>query len=165
MRRFALFIIFIVHITCLRAQDIYCDSAVAKHVFSPSRLTMVEPCVTVKGVVKFLLPGRDGDMHIALKPDSGYSRLINASNIAVWDSCLVCEIVCQHAPDSTAGVGDICKGYVNHVQVPRAGSHIAVTGTLAEDDGEGILGKYGWMEIHPVTAIASLKPVQRQPGR
>ncbi len=133
-----------------------CDSTIEKHVFNPHRFKILNECITVKGIVKWLVPGADGDMHIALKPDSGYTFRLNAANLLIWDSCLVCEIVCQHEPNPAAGVGDICKGYLNNIQVPPPGAHILVTGKFVEDDGEGIFGRYGWNEIHPVSKINRL---------
>src|SRR5690349_18981347 len=45
-------------------------------VYLPSRLTLKNACTTVAGTVDCVQPEPDGDMHIRLRPDLAYRRLL-----------------------------------------------------------------------------------------
>jgi len=133
------------------------DTTFDNHVFNPKRFKVLENSITVTGIVQKLVPAPDGDMHVAIKLDSGQGDRVNANNAAIWNGCLVAEIICEHEAEDKEGVGYICKGYINKIEVPKIGDHISVTGKFVTDEGKGPFGPYGWNEIHPVTKIENLK--------
>jgi hypothetical protein len=133
------------------------DTTFDNHVFNPKRFKVLANSITITGIVEQLVPAPDGDVHIVIKLDSGQGNRINENNIAIWNGCLVAEVICEHEPTDKSGVGYICKGYQNKIEVPKIGEHISVTGKFVTDMGKGPFGPYGWNEIHPVTKIEKLK--------
>jgi hypothetical protein len=102
-------------------------------VYDPDRLEVLKTCQTFRGVVLFVKHEEDGDYHVVMKPDPGYSSYLNDDNLRYQDSGLVAEIMPgQRFP------------------LPFAGEHIAMFGTWVLDRD------YGWDEMHPVWAITNL---------
>jgi hypothetical protein len=63
------------------------DQSLWNHVYNPSRLQIIDNCITVSGVIELKRIEPDGDYHIRLKLDPQFSRLINSANInrlAIW---------------------------------------------------------------------------------
>jgi len=66
-----------------------CDKSLWQHVFLPTRLHIVDPCITATGVIKSIHVENDGDFHIKLLADN--SSLINQANIKFENGDLVLE--------------------------------------------------------------------------
>lgn len=160
-----------------------CRAEPLANVYHPSRLRVLDPCTTAVGVVRLVRHEADGDMHINVRLDPPYARMVNASNLARQDGDLVVEIVpadepgCvvgqpPKAPSGTYDYG-ICTGA--NVLTPPVGARVRVIGPYVIDT------VHGWAEIHPawsitllgveppapasVLQIASLVPDPLQPGR
>jgi hypothetical protein len=123
-----------------------CDSSIWKYVYDPERLDVIEKCVTVTGIVEESSADEDGDQHMLLKLDQGQESLINKKNQKEKNGYLVIEAVCVNKT-SLPKVGGTCKGYVNHIKLPKVGDHVKVTGSYVIDTHNG------WAEIHPITKI------------
>ncbi len=41
----------------------------------------------------------------------------------------------------------VCNGYINHIQLPKVGDHVKVTGSYVVDSHNG------WAEIHPISKV------------
>jgi hypothetical protein len=119
-----------------------CESAWWKYVYSPERLAIHEPCVTVRGVVLEVRHPIDADAVVFLKPDPEYARYSSGDRFEL-------EIVCKH-PLFRFFVFR-CWSCVNRIQVPRTGDHIEADGFYVEDLA------HRHMEIHPVTRITVLR--------
>ena len=127
-----------------------CDKSLWQHVFLPTRLHIVNPCITTTGVIKSINAENDGDFHIGLLADN--SSLINQANIKFENGDLVLEVICQN-PVSRPEVGSACNNF-NHppISIPPVGSHVAVTGSYVLDTRNN-----NWAEIHPVTSIVRIQ--------
>ncbi len=128
-------------------------------VYLPFRLHVKKRCVTVTGVVDCLRREPDGDIHIELRLNRAYRRLLTAPN--AFQRCphhrgphLVVEIVPQEGqlpfPDNSASLA----GFVTP-RAPPAGARVRVTGPYVLDTNalHDVIfpGKNaaGWAEIHP----------------
>jgi len=116
------------------------------HVYSPDRLQLLAPCVTVTGTVAVIRSERDGDLHVLLGLDSGQEKYINAKNVSSENGDLVLEPVCVRPPTQPDAI-PACAAYTNPLPIPAVGTHISVTGAWVLDLD------HGWMEIHPVFAF------------
>jgi hypothetical protein len=70
-------------------------------VYLPSRLAVKSGCTTVTGIVDCVQPEPDGDIHIRLRPDPPYRKLLTAANALQQcpnekDPHLVVEIIPQN---------------------------------------------------------------------
>lgn len=136
-----------------------CGDSLWQHVYHPSRLLVLQDCVTVTGMLVDAtanLPHHqadgarhepDGDTHGWLKVDPQFANLINAGNTSNEDGNLVFEIVC-HYTVSQADAKPSCQGFTDHTVIPPIGSHVAITGTLVKETNHA-----HWNEIHPVCLI------------
>lgn len=119
------------------------DDSLVSRVYRPHRLLLLDPHMTVSGVVNSIHTGFDGDYHINLKiKDQG---LLAKNNKSDEDSCLVLEIVC------VKNTMHICRGYTNKVTIPSVGDSIDVVGPYVFDKIHKIT------EIHPVERLRILK--------
>ena len=116
------------------------------HVYSPDRLQLLAPCVTVTGTVDVIRTESDGDLHVLMRLDSGESKYLNAKNISAENGDLVTEPVCVNSPIQADAVA-ACTGYHNPLSIPAVGTHVAATGAWVLDLD------HGWMELHPVFAF------------
>jgi len=123
-----------------------CDTSLWKYVYNRKRLEITEICKTVTGVIEESNADEDGDQHMLLKLDKGQKSILTQRNIKKKQGDLVIEAVCINNV-SLKKVGNTCKGYVNHIQLPHIGDHVKVTGSLVIDSHNG------WAEIHPITSI------------
>lgn len=127
-----------------------CDPKLWNNVYKPSRLQVMEKCLTVTGTIEESHADIDGDQHMLLKLDHSFKHLINKRNKKKKNGDLVIEAVCINKITEKK-VGDACKGYINHVQIPKVGDRVSVTGSYVLDTHNG------WMEIHPISKIEKLK--------
>ena len=127
-----------------------CDPTIWKYVYDPTRLEVVDKCMTATGVIEESSADDDGDQHMLLKLDAGQENLLNKKNIKGKNGYLVIEAVCM-ANITNPKVGGACKGYVNHVQLPKMGDHVKVSGSYVIDSHNG------WAEIHPISKIEVIK--------
>ena len=147
-------------------------------VYLSSRLKLVERCMTVTGTVDCLKAEPDGDVHIRLRLDPQYMRLLRPANSL--QTCLdqpgphlVVEIIPQHSQGvfrtNTADSG----GFITPA-TPTPGDHIVVTGPYVVDTNvlhrvlyQGRAAE-NWAEIHPAWGIKVDNPARpnqpNQPG-
>jgi hypothetical protein len=147
---------------------VMCDSTLWNHVYDPSRLTLVQDCIEVTGIVweKPIAEG-DADYHISIKLDNGQAFYLNQKNYELKDSCLVVEVVCAVKDMKRKGkvkttllyrllysdLPGVCDDYYNKIYIPKKGEHVKVSGPLIIDEGEYSIVEHGWQEIHPVNSI------------
>lgn len=136
-----------------------CGDGLWQHVYHPSRLIVLQDCVTVTGELVDATQGQahhqpdgvrhegDGDTHGWLKVDPPFANLINAGNTSDEGGNLVFEIVC-HYQVTQADAKSSCVGFADHTTIPPVGAHVAITGTLVREKNHK-----QWNEIHPVTRI------------
>jgi hypothetical protein len=111
---------------------------VLEGVYAPSRLLVLEPCVTVTGVVHGIEYSLDGDItfNLALPADKTY--LLNEDNLRDQDGMLHIEII---------------PGDQQRVATPNEGDRVTVTGPWVNDT------IHGHNEIHPAWLIAPKPPL------
>ncbi len=103
-------------------------------VYHPQRLIVKSRCRVAIGTVRAVkFEEYDGDVHVDLRPDPGYEKLLSDGNARVGGN-LVVEIV----PQDRA-----------HVVVPQEGARIEVVGPWVEDT------QHGWNEIHPAWWVSA----------
>jgi hypothetical protein len=103
-------------------------------VYHPQRLQVKSRCrVAVGTVSKVKFEDYDGDVHLDLRPDPGYERLLADGNERIGGN-LVVEIIPQDR---------------SRVAVPREGARIQVVGPWVEDT------THGWNEIHPAWWVSA----------
>jgi len=125
-----------------------CDPTLWAHVWSPSRLKIVDDCITVTGVVTSVDQiTEDGDVHIWLHVDPEFAYLINENNIKYNGGNLVVEVICNQLPEDPVAKA-ACEGYENHIEIPALGTHVSITGSYVID-----VAFQGHAEIHPITSI------------
>lgn len=128
-------------------------------VYLPFRLHVKIGCVTVSGTVDCLRHEDDGDIHIRLRVDPAYRRLLTRAN--AFQQCpghagphLVVEIIPQngHLPFLTNSAR---RGGFITPAAPAVGDHVTVSGPLVWDSnalhdliypGRNV---ENWAEIHP----------------
>ena len=135
-----------------------CDKAIWAHVYHPNRLKVIQQCMTVTGVIVDATHGKrkdgqrheaDSDNHGWLKLDPDFQSLLISGNNAAEDGNMVFECVCQYGTPKQADAKPACKGFKSSVKIPPVGSHVAITGSLVEDEDHQPIHR----EIHPVTKI------------
>jgi hypothetical protein len=136
-----------------------CGDHLWAHVYHPTRLTVVQDCVTVTGVMVDATANQpvhqpdgvrheaDGDTHGWLKIDPQFSNMINAGNTSAENGNLVFEIVC-HFPVTQLDAKPACAGFADHTKLPPINSHVAITGSWVQEKNHA-----QWFEIHPVSSI------------
>ena len=103
-------------------------------VYHPARLNVKSRCQVVNGTVsKVVFEQYDGDVHIDLRPDPGFERLLGDGNDRVGGNLIV-ELI----PQDRA-----------RVAVPAVGGRIQVVGPWVEDT------QHGWNEIHPAWWVSA----------
>ena len=126
-----------------------CDASLWNHVYNPTRLERLSPCLSATGTIDESDADADGDQHFLLKLDPGQGSLVNHRNAKKKGGELVVEIVCAN-PTTLKKVKSACTGYTNPVPIPALGAHVRVTGSYVIDSHNG------WAEIHPVSRIEKL---------
>jgi hypothetical protein len=103
-------------------------------VYRPQRLLVKSGCKIAIGIVsKVKFEDYDGDVHVDLRPDPSYEKLLTDGNDRVGGN-LVVEIIPQDR---------------SRVAVPQEGTRIDVVGPWVEDT------KHGWNEIHPAWWVSA----------
>jgi hypothetical protein len=103
-------------------------------VYHPQRLIVKSGCKVALGTVhEVKFEEYDGDVHIDLRPDPGYEKLLSDGNGRVGGN-LVVEIIPQDR---------------SRVAVPTEGARIEVVGPWVEDTA------HGWNEIHPAWWVSA----------
>lgn len=125
-----------------------CNADLWNRVYEKNRLKVIEECTSVEGRVVSLHHSKDGDMHIALDPEA--KSVLNLINATHADGTLVVEAVCDHPPQREDAM-HACAGFDSQMIAPALGDRVRVTGAYVIDRDNG------WMEIHPVSRIESLK--------
>lgn len=123
-----------------------CDRTLWDHVYNPSRLEVIDDCVTTSGVISEIDADDDGDEHMLLHLDAGQESLANKKNFKKKGGDLVVEVVCAHPP-ALKKAKSACRNYHATIQLPKQGDHVVVTGAFVNDTHNG------WNEIHPATSI------------
>jgi hypothetical protein len=136
-------------------------------VYLPFRLHLKRGCVTVSGTVDCVHHEDDGDIHIGLRVDAAYRRLLTRANGYIHcpghsGPHLVVEIIPQHGhlpfPTNSATLG----GFITPAG-PTVGEHVTVTGPYVWDSnilhdlifpGKNVAN---WAEIHPAWNITVIK--------
>jgi hypothetical protein len=126
-----------------------CDASLWDHVYDPTRLQKLAPCLTVTGIVEESAADDDGDQHFLLRLDPGQGALVNKRNQKKKNGNLVVEIVCAN-PIKLQKAKSACAGYRNSIAIPATGSHVRATGTYVIDSHNG------WAEIHPVSKLQGM---------
>jgi hypothetical protein len=131
-----------------------CDQSLWKYIAHPARLKVLDPCVTVSGIVTLVHFPPDGDTVFALKLDPQYKNMVNKANFnpkmkgGIW-----VELICQRQNKSHESVhkGD-CKDYNGpKFPTPKVGHYLRVTGSHVQDNGEE-----GHLEIHPTSSMTRI---------
>ena len=125
-----------------------CNADLWKHVYSPDRLRVIEPCTAVQGRVASVHRAADGDLHIGLDPEQ--KSILNLTNVMHAQRRLIVEVVCDH-PAVKNQAGPACEGFVSTIAAPSIGDHVRVTGAYVTDLDNG------WNEVHPATRIEILR--------
>ena len=126
-----------------------CDASLWNHVYTPTRLQQLSPCISVTGVIEESSADDDGDQHFLLKMDPGQDRLLNKRNQKKKSGDIVLEIVCANST-TMKKAKSACAGFTNRVSIPAVGAHVRATGTYVIDSHNG------WAEIHPVARMDRL---------
>jgi len=130
-----------------------CGSNGWQCVYSPQRFVILEPCVTVRGVVTDARYALDGDAIVYLRLDPEYAHLSNQRNSeGLGKDMMELEIVCRH-PVFRFFVFR-CWKCGSKMRVPRVGDHIEADGIYVQDK------RHRHMELHPVTRITMLRSAQ-----
>lgn len=124
-----------------------CDARLWDHVYSPERLRVLETCTAVEGLVVSVQRASDGDLHIALEPDS--KSVLNLVNATHARGHLVVELICDHTPTGSDAAA-ACAGFTSRIAAPNVGDRVRVTGAYVTDLDNG------WNEVHPVTRLEIL---------
>ncbi|HEY3885059.1 MAG TPA: hypothetical protein VGL62_07620 [Vicinamibacterales bacterium] len=126
-----------------------CDASLWTHVYEPSRLTVLNPCLTVTGTIENAPHvSDDGDLDFHFVPDAPFQNLLNSNS----NGHLHVEAICQGPIQSdTPQASQSCGAYKNSVAIAPPGTHASVTGPYVLDTN------HGWTEIHPVTSIVPIR--------
>jgi len=119
-------------------------------VYDPTRLEVIDKCMTVTGVIEESSADDNGDQHMLLWLDEGHDNLLTKKNIQNKTGDLVMEAVCMNNITNPK-VGGACKGYIDHVQLPKVGDNVKVSSSYVIDSHNG------WAEVHPITKIEIIK--------
>jgi hypothetical protein len=127
-----------------------CNSDINNFVYNPTRLKVIQECITVTGILDLARAEKDGDYHMLVKLDAPYANLTNSLNDAKFNGDLVVEPICQNTPSQQDAI-DPCSPYngPNFVISSIAlGTHLQLTGRYVLDMKHG-----GWAEIHPLDSV------------
>lgn len=128
-----------------------CDNTLWQHIYSPDRLEIIKPCITVSGTIENVEPEPDGDYHVLLKPDPTFfwirldPRFKN--NIELQNGNLVTEPICANPiTDRNIKKQGICDKFFQKFNL-KVQQHVTMMGVYVFDTF------HKWLEIHPITLI------------
>jgi hypothetical protein len=127
-----------------------CDQSLWEYVYNPSRLHVLEACISVTGTVDEVRKEADGDFHVRFRLDHQFESLINEKNILRQQGDLVLEPICQ-GKVRQADAEEPCSRYNGPYFEPVVGERYQVSGAYVLD------ADHGWNEVHPVS---SMQPIQ-----
>ena len=127
-----------------------CDESLWKHVYNPSRLQIVDNCITITGTIDSIRAEKDGDLHIRLAVDSQYFHLINQANKDNQFGDLVLEPICVRKVTQASAIA-ACQNFGQAIEIPLVGTHVKVTGSYVLNHEHN-----DWAEIHPITSIKEI---------
>lgn len=136
-----------------------CNASLWSHVYTPTRLHVLNRCLAVTGTLVDATHGKrkdgvrheaDGDTHGWLKVDPQFASLLDVGNRTNEGGNLVFEAVCQF-PVTQADARAACRGYRSAVTIPPMGTRVEIVGTYVEDGNHA-----HWRELHPVTSIREI---------
>ena len=126
-----------------------CEASLWSHVYDPARLQVIDACRIVTGTLMAHHSNEDGDIDMQIALDPPFEQMLNESNRGKLQGWLQVEAVCQAPVIRSAQAA--CAGFTGTVPIPADGARVRITGSYVLDTN------HGWMEIHPVTAIAVLR--------
>ena len=102
-------------------------------VYHPERLTVLDPCRHVRGLVVRSRPEDDGDLHFDMRLEPRFRKLLRSGNFAQQGGALVVEFMPR-----------------DHGQLPRVvvGDQVSLIGAWVDDT------QHDWSEFHPVWAVS-----------
>ena len=132
-----------------------CDVSLWAHVYhgrfpsAEDRLQVINPCLTVSGIIVKARSEKDGDWHIQLDLDPEYGFLLNQANLDKQSGYLVLEPICSHGISQSDTIAEgVCDGFSQTIFTKDLiGKRVTATGAYVIDR------QHGWMELHPVTSI------------
>ena len=127
-----------------------CDQSLWEHVYNPSRLQILEPCISVTGTVDAVRKESDGDVHILFRLDQEFESLLNEKNILRQHGDLVLEPICQ-GEIRQADAAEPCGRYNGPYFEPEVGQRYQVWGAYVHD------ADHGWNELHPVSSMQTIQ--------
>ena len=127
-----------------------CNQGLWNYVYNPDRLQVLNPCISITGVIESVINEADGDWHIRFRLDPEYEWLLNEKNISNQYGDLVLEAICQ-GKVSQADAVHSCGRYDGPKIRPEVGQRYLVRGSYVHD------AHHGWNELHPIT---SMQPIQ-----
>jgi len=99
-----------------------CDMSLWAHVYhgrfpsAEDRLQVINPCLTVSGIIVKARSEKDGDWHIQLDLDPEYRSLLNKANLEEQHGYLVLEPICSHRITKSATmVEGVCDGFSQRI--------------------------------------------------
>jgi hypothetical protein len=115
------------------------------YVYLAARLQVITACLRVTGIVHDVSMARDGDAHIRVEPDAGYTPLLDMANMKYQKGYLVVEAICVGKVREQVAL-KVCSADPDPlIELPKAGDHIWMEGRYVLD-----VGHAGWAEIHPL---------------
>ena len=127
-----------------------CDQNLWNYVYNPARLQVLNPCISVTGIVEENRKEADGDVHIRFRLDQQFESLLNEKNISRQYGDLILEPICQ-GKVRQADAEEPCSQYNGPYFEPQVGQRYQVWGAYVHD------ADHGWNELHPVTLM---QPIQ-----
>lgn len=134
------------HLASPQTTAAQCDQNLWQFVYHPARLQVLNPCLSVTGIVDEVRQEPDGDFHIRFRLDPQFASLLNQMNISSQQGDLVLEPICQGKVTQADAVQP-CSGYAGPFFQPRVGQRYLVRGAHVNDS------VHGWNELHPVTSM------------
>jgi hypothetical protein len=108
-----------------------CDQSLWKHVYQPTRLRVLDPCITITGTITKIGLDPDGDTHVLLAPDSQFLQYVNNVNVKQLNGNLMVEAVCfHHIKPSLIDANAACQNYQSillfhhHIAMCRLQDHM-----------------------------------------
>jgi hypothetical protein len=136
-------------------QGASCDISLWAHVYhgrftrAEDRLHIIDPCISVSGIIMEARREKDGDWHVLLDLDSEFSSLLNQANLEKQNGRLVLEPICSNPVTQSDTLEEgVCEGFTQNIfGADFIGQKVVVTGAYVVDM------EHGWTEIHPATSI------------